>query len=231
MQHLSKYKDEGRRVGLPVPAWPDSVWLPHWGPAKGRSSLPRLALHGLILSRGLRMAECLLSDRALNFSLPCGPDCVSICCSWPWFMLPFSGAKRLQWTPLIGQRWPLPCSPIRSPACYNFHQWDCRLSTRSRWMATAHPFQQSSMQPVLTLRVFLSQVSLTRFPLQPSVLAQRAVQPVLCILWIWRPTPDGREISRIWERLPSKLLLWGGNRQLMQAVASQAERLHLLPQN
>lgn len=64
----------------------------------------------LTLSRGLRMVECLVSGMALNFSLPCRPVCMSVCSSWPWFMLHFSGVKRLPWTPLIGLRWPLPAA-------------------------------------------------------------------------------------------------------------------------
>ena len=73
-------REKASRWGCQSPAWPDTVWPPK--SAKCRLSLPGLTAQCLILSRGLRMVECLLSCMALNFSLPCGPVCVSVCSSF-----------------------------------------------------------------------------------------------------------------------------------------------------
>lgn len=156
------------RWGCQSPAWPDTVWPPK--SAKCRLSLPGLTAQCLILSRGLSMDECLLSCMALNFSLPCGPVCISVCSSWPWFMLHFSGVKRLPWTPLIGLRWPLPAAA----------QPDFLPDRNSK--AVGLPWIRSGLLP-----------SQCRLP----PLSQGSLLPVLCTPQIWPQTPGGREISRL----------------------------------
>lgn len=142
-------------------------------------------------------------------------------------MLQFS--KRLHKHPTYWTELAQSCfNPLRPPALYEFYQWDCRLSTSSKWMITALPLSikwHGSPSYIEGLPC----MSPIPFTGKPSAFPR--LSPAVC-----HSAYTGYDsIYQMAIRLSGfvsayQLSCWcrRSNRQLMQGVESQAERLRFI---